>query len=162
MNISAKLIGTVAMLGFMAVTATAQSSDDTSKPESYLFIETADRATLSNGTMTLHGVSSDVPVFADRPYRSAGQISRADLLEAWSKGQDSFESDPPNAAITGSIDGKQVVLIAEIKQPKVDGDWVSYEVNILEGVEFSELKNPVMVIDDIIDSFDSDMCRVLC
>ncbi|SDX82389.1 hypothetical protein SAMN05444358_11265 [Ruegeria halocynthiae] len=145
---SAKLFGAVAVLGVMALTATAQSSDDTSKPESYLFIETADRATLSEGTMTLHGVSPGVPVFADRPYRHAGQISRADFLKAWSSGQDSFEADPPNVAITGQSEGKQVVLIAEIKQPKADGDWVSYEVNILEGSEFSELNSPVMVIDD--------------
>lgn len=147
MRMSAKLFGVVAALGVMASTVMAQSSDDTSTPESYLFIETADRATLSDGTMTLHGVSSDVPIFADRPYRDAGQISRADFLEAWSKGQDSFEADPPNAAITGSIDGKQVVLVAEIKQPKAEGDWVSYEVKILEGSEFSELNNPVLVID---------------
>ncbi|MES0862343.1 hypothetical protein ABLN87_08280 [Ruegeria sp. SCPT10] len=145
---SAKLFGAVAVLGAMTSIAMAQSSDDTSKPESYLFIETADRATLSDGTMTLHGVSPDVPVFADRPYRAAGQISRADFLKVWSSGQDSFEADPPNAAITGESEGKQVVLIAEIKQPKADGDWVSYEVNILEGSEFSELNNPVMVIDD--------------
>ncbi len=148
MRVSAKLFGAATILSALAVSAIAQATNNASEAESYLFIETADRATLTDDTMTLHGVSSDVPIFADRPYRSAGQISRADLLDAWSKGQDSFESDPPNAAITGSIDGKQIVLIAEIKQPKADGDWVSYEVNILEGSRFSELNNLVMVIDD--------------
>ncbi len=148
MNVSANLFGAASILIALAVSATAQATNNASEAESYLFIETADRAMLKDGIMTLHGVSSDVPVFADRPYHSAGQISRAHLLDAWGKGQDSFESDPPNAAITGSIDGKQVVLIVEIKKPKADGDWVSYEVNILKGSEFSELNNPVMVIDD--------------
>lgn len=148
MSVSAKLFGAATMLSALAVTATAQATNNASEAVSYLFIETADRATLTDGTMTLHGVSSEVPVFADRPYRSAGQVSRADLLDAWGKGQDSFASDPPNAAITGSIDGKQVVLIAEIKEPKADGDWVSYELTILEGSDFSELSNLVMVIDD--------------
>ncbi len=100
MRVSAKLFGAATILSALAVSAIAQATNNASEAESYLFIETADRATLTDDTMTLHGVSSDVPIFADRPYRSAGQISRADLLDAWSKGQDSFESDPPLKSAT--------------------------------------------------------------
>lgn len=144
---SVKLLGLATFWVFVAISATAQAADNTSATKSYLFIETADRATLSDGTLTFYGVSSSVPIFTDRPYHQAGQITRAEFTEVWGEGKDSFKSDPPNAAITGFSDGKQVVLIAEIDQPNGDQDQVSYKIKILDGTGVSELQNPVMVID---------------
>ncbi|MES0863691.1 hypothetical protein ABLN87_15180 [Ruegeria sp. SCPT10] len=136
----------LSFVGVGALTASVALADDTVQ-KNYLFVESADKVELVDGKLVLHGVDDQVSVFADRPYRDAGVISMAHFLDVWTFGDDSFEADPPNAALSGEIDGKSHVVIVEISAPKVNGDKLEYAYKVIEGEDIGTMDNAVMFID---------------
>ncbi|WP_171208902.1 MULTISPECIES: hypothetical protein [unclassified Ruegeria] len=123
--------------------ALAEEADN----KTYLFVETATKAELQDGKLVLYGVDEEVSVFSDRPYRSAGVISRDHFFDIWSQGENSFDVDPPNAALSGEIDEESHVLIIEISSPTVDGEKVSYSYDTIQGDEVQAMDNVIMFID---------------
>jgi hypothetical protein len=99
-----------------------------------LFVLNSRGATLQGDTLTLTGVSPNSIIFADRPVRAAGHQLTADVIAEWGSGDDSFVKNPPNATVSvlgkdGSVKDAVVVL----KNPKLDGDKLTFNVQILEG-----------------------------
>ncbi|SDW77998.1 hypothetical protein SAMN05444358_1011737 [Ruegeria halocynthiae] len=130
-----------------ATFATTIANADDAPEKSYLFVEVGEKAELTDGQLILLGVGDEVSVFSDRPYRDAGFITRAELFEIWGKGENNFEENPPNVALTGSVGGKSQVVILEISNPKVSDDQVTYDYTYVEGSDAMAFDNPVMVID---------------
>jgi hypothetical protein len=54
----------------------------------------------SASKLTSNGVSPVTVMFSDRPERIAANMRAAEFVPFWSKGKDSFLSDPPNADIS--------------------------------------------------------------
>ncbi|MCT8972536.1 hypothetical protein [Microbaculum marinisediminis] len=107
-------------------------------------------ASLAGGTLTLTGVSPNSIVFADRPVRSAGHALTTDVVKEWSL-DDGFANDPPNATVSAfSKDGNNIWdAVVVLKSPKLDGDTLTFAVDILEGsLEGSD--GPASVFIDII------------
>jgi hypothetical protein len=100
-----------------------------------LFVLNSRGATLQGGKLTLTGVSPNAIVFADRPVRAAGHDLTSRIVEDWNKGHDNFQKDPPNATVSVfSKDGvgvKDVVVV--LKNPKIEGDNLAFDVDVLEG-----------------------------
>ncbi|WP_171130655.1 MULTISPECIES: hypothetical protein [unclassified Ruegeria] len=134
------LAGTIALVPPIALTEEAYN-------KTYLFVETATKADLKDGKLVLYGVDDEISVFSDRPYRSAGVITRDHFFDVWSQGENSFDVDPPNAALSGEIEGSSYVLIIEISSPKVDGEKVTYSYNTIHGDDIQALNDVVMFID---------------
>jgi hypothetical protein len=99
-----------------------------------LFVLNSKGATLQNGKLVLTGVSPNVIVFADRPARSAGHDLTSRIVEDWS-GSDNFVKDPPHATVsTFKKDGSDVLdAVVVLKNPKLEGDKLAFDVNVLEG-----------------------------
>lgn len=103
-----------------------------------LIVINAGGASLQGGKLTLTGVAPNSIVFADRPVRAAGHSLTAHLLEEWSPGNNSDESfakDPPNATISVfSKDGSKIRdAVVVLKTAKLDGDRLTFDVDVLEG-----------------------------
>ncbi|SLN54796.1 hypothetical protein [Ruegeria meonggei] len=49
--------------------------------KTYLFVGSVSKAELTDGKLVLYGVDDEVSVFSDRPYRSAGVITRDHFFE---------------------------------------------------------------------------------
>jgi hypothetical protein len=103
-----------------------------------LIVMNARGASLQGGQLTLNGVAPNSIVFADRPVRAAGHSLTTDLLEEWSKGNDSDESfanDPPNATVSVfSKDGSKIRdAVVVLKTAKLEGDRLTFDVDVLEG-----------------------------
>lgn len=100
-----------------------------------LFVLNSRGASLEGGKLVLTGVSPNAIVFADRPVRSAGHDLTSRIVEDWNKGTDNFAKDPPNATVSGfTKDGsgvKDVVVV--LKSPKLEGDELTFDINVLEG-----------------------------
>ena len=81
------------------------------------------------------GVAPNSIVFADRPVRAAGHDLTSRIVEDWSKGSDNFAQDPPNATVSGfSKDGARVKdAVVVLKNPKLEGDRLTFDVDVLEG-----------------------------
>ena len=106
-----------------------------SQIEPSLIVMSADGAALTGDKLTLTGVATNSIVFADRPVRAAGHAPTADVLEEWASGTDSFGKDPPNATVSaftkdGSGSRDAVVVL---KHPDLQGDRLTFDVQVLEG-----------------------------
>jgi hypothetical protein len=108
-------------------------------------------ATLQGGKLTLTGVSANSIIFADRPVRSAGHALTAHLIEEWAAGSDSFAKDPPNATVSVfTKDGAGVRdAVVVLKTPKLEGDRLAFDVQVLEG-DLAGADGPASVFIDII------------
>jgi len=99
-----------------------------------LFVLNSRGATLQGDTLTLTGVSPNSIIFADRPVRSAGHQPTADVIAEWGSGDDSFAKNPPNATVSVlSRDGSVKDAVVVLKNPKLEGDKLTFNVQTLEG-----------------------------
>ena len=57
-------------------------------------------------SVTLEGVSPQTILFTDRPERMSATMPTEVFVKDWTAGKDSFEVDPPNAALS-VIGGRQ-------------------------------------------------------
>ena len=117
----------------------------------FLFVQTAGAMSFDKTTskLTLQGVGGTTLFFSDRPERVAGNMTTAAFIPFWSKGKDSFLSDPPNAdlSILEGSELRQVVVVLE--QPELNGDNLTYSVKIVSG-DMPETGSEVSVFIDII------------
>jgi hypothetical protein len=99
-----------------------------------MIVLNAKAAKLGGGKLVLDGVSPNAIIFADRPVRSAGHALTAHLLEEWS-GNESFGKTPPNATVSVLMKAKAAVVdaVVVLKSPKLEGDKLTFDVDVLEG-----------------------------
>lgn len=133
----------------LSVVAAGATWADSTTPESFLIVELADSAQIADGVLTLDGIDGSVIAFADRPYRDTKTLPVASMLENWSKGANDLASDPPNAALSGVVDGEEVGLVLELSGPKQTGEQLSFSIKQLAGPQVSQLQNVSLIIDDI-------------
>ena len=99
-----------------------------------LFVLNSRGATLQGDTLTMTGVMPHSIIFADRPVRSAGHQLTADVIAEWGAGDDSFTKNPPNATVSVfSKDGSVKDAVVVLKNPKLEGDKLTFNVQTLEG-----------------------------
>jgi hypothetical protein len=118
-------------------------------PVPSLGVINSDGATLEGNKLTLTGVTKNVIVFADRPVRAAGHESTDMFIARWGDGKDSFKADPPNATVSvlgGDKDGVTDAVVI-LKNPKLDGETLTFDVDVLEG-DLKGLKGPAAVFID--------------
>jgi hypothetical protein len=142
--LAATAVAAAAPLGARQSRAADEAAD-------FLFVQTAggmafDKAT---GRLTLQGVGATTLFFSDRPERIAGNMATAAFVPFWSKGKDSFLSDPPNAdlSILEADTLRQVVVVLE--NPQLSGNDLTYTVKVVGG-EMPETGSDVSVFIDII------------
>ena len=118
--------------------------------EPSLIVLNSRNAALQGDKLTLTGVSPNAIVFADRPVRAAGHALTVHLLEEWAA-NDSFGKDPPNATVSAlSKDGvTNHDAVVVLKSPKLDGDRLTFDVQVLEG-NLNGADGPAAVFIDII------------
>ncbi|WP_418219800.1 hypothetical protein [Bradyrhizobium icense] len=116
-----------------------------------LFVLNSRGASLKDGRLVLTGVSPNAIVFADRPVRAAGHDLTARIVEDWGNGSDNFAKDPPNATVSGfKKDGSSVAdAVVVLKSPKLEGDKLTFDVDVLEG-DLAGADGPASIFIDII------------
>jgi hypothetical protein len=128
------------------------STPEAGKVEPSLIVMNSSGATLEDNKLTLTGVAPNAIIFSDRPTRAAGHALTIHLLEEWGSAADaSFAKDPPNATVSAfSKDGsltKDAVVV--LKSPILQGDKLTFEVQVLEG-DLKGADGPASVFIDII------------
>jgi hypothetical protein len=103
-----------------------------------LIVMNARGASLQGGKLTLTGVAPNSIVFADRPVRAAGHTLTTHLLAEWAPNNESGESftkDPPNGTVSVfSTDGSKIRdSVVTLKTAKLEGDKLTFDVDVLEG-----------------------------
>jgi len=113
----------------------AQAAQSASNQGDFLFVQSAKSFSFdgSVSALTLNGVSPITFFFSDRPQRIAGNMTTAAFIPFWSKGKDSFLSDPPNADVSILAGGKLQQVIVELRDPVLHTDSLTYTIRELEG-----------------------------
>jgi len=104
--------------------------------EEALFVQTAQSVFTEGDTLTLRGVTPSTLYFSDRPERVTGHMTTADFVDLWAIGDNSFETDPPNAVLAFLEPGGDVPddVVIVLNKPNLDGAGnLSYTIEVLEG-----------------------------
>lgn len=114
---------------------TTPGDEGKTAPVEYLFVQTAEGLSFEGDTLTLHDVSPVTVFFSDRPARIAGHGTTAEYVGHWSKGENSFASDPPNAALAILGDDHEHVeeIVLTLRNPRLADGNLTYQVSVLDG-----------------------------
>ena len=99
-----------------------------------LFVQTATRMSYDDGRLTMHLLAPTTLFFSDRPDRVTGHITSQEFVSSWDQGEDSFASNPPNAVLSIFHSDGVSDIVVELTEPALDGNDLTYNVDILDGV----------------------------
>lgn len=102
-------------------------------PADWLFAQTGSGFTSDGKTLTITRVSAQTLMFSDRPERMTADAPTAKFVAFWTEGRSSFEKDPPNASVAFTADGKPDLAVVELRNPRIEGDTLTYDIKMLEG-----------------------------
>jgi len=72
--------------------------------------------------------------FSDRPERISGHTPTEAFVSEWGVGEDSFQSNPPNAALSiFSGKGEPEEIVLTLANPRLKQGDLIYDVEVLEG-----------------------------
>jgi hypothetical protein len=118
-------------------------------------------------TLELTNVSDKTILFSDRPDRIVTSISTSDFISNWTRGQDSFSVDPPNAAlVVDDLQGKQDEIIGELFNPvyEQDSKMLKYNLVLLNDTrptDFSNFEASTLIIDYAITQVGDSISNVI-
>ena len=149
-------IGLLLALYPVAKLATAQP-----KPQaSLLFVQMAQKIDYNktgptSGVMTLSDVPSQTMFFTDRPNRVVGNVPTSAFVTRWTtdKGPNGFATNPPNAAVTVFQSHGPKTAIVELRNPRLDGNKLSYDVKVLQGISSTQPAEGVVFIDNFSEAW---------
>jgi len=121
-----------------------------------LFVQSATSGAYDGTTLTLNGISSTI-YFADRPKRIVGHMETRSFVDQWSKGKDSFNTDPPNAVLSVLGDDGAGDSVVELSNPQINGDQISYQVKLLNGEPPKQFNTASLFIDGKAGAFVGGM-----
>ena len=143
------------------VYAQVSQSETASEPPKFLAIQHAALGSVSeiNSTsysLQLDDVSDKIILFSDRPNRIVQTQSIDDFIGNWTSGQDSFQANPPNAALVVLTDNyEEDVFEIELFNPTYDKNEKSlkYGFSVLDNATVpSDIPEKLGKIALVIDS----------
>ena len=136
------------------------------KAPSFLFVLSAKKAQIKKGKdgntslVIKKSALESVIQFSDRPYRIIKYITGSDITKDWTKGENSFAADPPNAVLSGPNVKPHIVVI---NSAKITDDTLKLSINGLSAKSLglntaSEVTSLVLVIDSLSKSAQGTSC----
>jgi len=98
-----------------------------------LYVQSAHGMSYQDGVLTLQGIAPTTILFSDRPDRITGHVPSAEFFDSWGEGDDSFADVPPNAVLSILTEDEINDVVVVLSDPALDGDQMSYSVDILDG-----------------------------
>ena len=122
---------------FMRSAQSAQQENKKSETEivNLLFVQSAHSVTLADNVLKLEGINPSTIFFSDRPERITGHEPTEDFVAEWAVGDDSFESNPPNATLSILIGPEPQEIVMVLKSPKLEKNVLTYQVEVLDGAK---------------------------
>jgi hypothetical protein len=117
---------------------------------SFLFVQSAKKIDYKDGVMTLYDVPKQTMFFTDRPNRVVGNLPTDRFVARWTTDTSpgGFASNPPNAAVTVFQPDGVKTAIVELSSPRLDGNKLSYNVKVLQGIASAQPGEGVLFIDN--------------
>ena len=125
--LSLSLVGPILSFPTWAIpTSNKEMTTKAQRVSPLLFVLRADKGiikqTVNGYELTLQGIDDKVLYFSDRPVRKAGFETLSQFMDTWTKGNNSFVKNPPNAAIVHSAmkpntQGEAQAMAVELTNP---------------------------------------------
>jgi hypothetical protein len=129
-------------LGWTAFAASEESGDN----PSMMFVQSAPNASLKDGKLTLMSPST---VSFSRSAMTAGRVPCHSFIRAWSNGDDSFKTNPPNAVLTAfAPNGKPMKMEVSLQNPRFEGPNLVYDANSQKGNAPEGLHEAALFMND--------------
>ncbi len=125
------------------------AQDEATNTVELLFVQTAQEASLAGGVLKLSDVGPSTLYFSDRPERIVGHIPTDVFVAEWGKGEDSFATDPPNAALSILSGPEAQEIVVVLKAPRLEKNDLVYDVEVLEGKKTASGSASSLFIDTI-------------
>ena len=134
----------------MADEATKQQVEDELDEIEAMFVQTAAEASVEANVLTLLDATRSTLYFSDRPERVVGHVTTEMFVDLWDEGQNSFSEDPPNAVLAFLEPGDDVPedVVTVIRNPRMEGTSLSYDIEVLEGTMPAHAKGGVTLFID--------------
>ena len=115
-----------------------------------MFVQAAPEAAVEGSVLTLHDVSRSTLYFSDRPERVVGHVTSDMFVDLWDEGENSFAENPPNAVLAFLEPGDDVPedVVTVIRNPRMEGTALSYDIEVLEGEMPAHAKGGVTLFID--------------
>jgi hypothetical protein len=133
----------------MTDTTMTDSTVEELETEQSMFVQTAEGVVRLDDTMTLTGVTASTLYFSDRPQRVVGHMATTDFVDLWGAGDNSFETDPPNAVLSflrAGDDAPQDAVVV-LRNPSFSVLGLSYDIEVLDGTVPGESGPVTLFID---------------
>jgi len=104
----------------------------------------------AKGTLRMKNIARSTLFFTDRPVRMAGHYHTAgEFMKFWTEGPDNFTKNPPNAtlSIVEPNNADLVNVVVELRNPRMQGNDLLYDVKIIEGTMPAKADAAVLFID---------------
>ena len=144
-NMAAEVVAAAENVATEAVAADDQATKE--EMVEFLFVQYAESVTLSEGVLTLKGVMPDTLYFSDRPHRIVGRVTSEKFVKSWDEGEGSFSEIPPNAVLAVMAKPVPLDLVAVLKNPVLEGDTLTYQVEVLDGPDSGVGEASALFID---------------
>lgn len=131
-----KLLAAAALAAVVApLTALSPLAHAEEQKAQLMLVQTAEDLKANDKTLRLVNVGQQTLYFSDRPVRIAGHMSMPAYLDEWKEGAgaDNFAADPPNATLSFVEDKDLADAVVVLRDLALEGEDLSYEVEILEG-----------------------------
>ena len=118
--------------------------------KNYMFVINFDNGSYKDGKLRLNGNgTSNVIYFTDRPDRESGHMSVKKFKSIWTKGINSFSSDPPNATLSVIINAEDSNSVMVISNPAIDKNSIIFDVEVSEGTPPASFNTGGLFIDPL-------------
>lgn len=107
-----------------------ETNEQITEEPAFLFVQSSKGFSYDGSSLTVTGTSPTTTFFSDRPDRIAGHTS---LEEAYAWGHPSFSENPPNATLSTLAEGEIANVVVTLMNSVVEGDTITWDVDILEG-----------------------------
>jgi hypothetical protein len=147
-SICAAAASIVLCLGWIAVAAEEKSGD---KPP-MMFVQTAGGASLKDGKLMLMSPSTTFSVA-----NKTGHMPCSNFIKAWSSGDDSFKTNPPQAVLSVvNPNGETAKMEVSLQNPRFEGPALVYDVSLINGSAPEGMQEAALFMNDIrLASFDA-------
>ena len=140
------IIGILLVMFTLSTGAVFAKQETDSSKTSYMMVLSAKSGSLKGDTLILNDVPN-VLYFSDRPDRKVGHTSLTKFVNIWDRGEDNFEIDPPNAALSVlTEDGAQNAVIKLVSAEHNDNSII-FKVDVLHGEFNGSFETATLYID---------------
>ena len=125
--------GVLLLAGVLATSGCGTTEEKAEEP-AFLLVQSSRGFQYDGDRLIVHGTSPSTTFFSDRPERIAGHLP-LETAYAWGRaGDDNFVDTPPNATLSILEEGEVGNVVLTLSDAIIDGDTISFDVEVLEGV----------------------------